>query len=199
MNSIAETDLPNFGGGRSTTTIKINPDLLMPQRPTEGQYRGSRSLASISTVQPTWAIYRVLIRRSGVTFPEIYVGKTTNMQRRVADYLEMVTRLVARHEQFDVREDKNPYRFVHYAMARAAMLKDEIEIEYYLYDASDKWKLERRELLELVALVNWCSSKGIYDHHCLNALPALTRFTEELSTPRWAEVRNQLLNAAMGQ
>lgn len=122
----------------------------------------------------------------------VYIGKTTSMCRRVADYLEMVRRLRARYRRFAVKEDKNPYRFVHYAIAASAECGGVATIEYYNPQVLSEWELERLELQDLAAHVNWATTLGVYDFKLLNALPTLKRFAGPLQDSRWATVRLEL-------
>jgi hypothetical protein len=191
MNQQSLVSLP-FGVGHSITQLQL---AALDTKPvlTDLPYRGSRSLPTSLSKSPTdRAVYRLLIPDADPAKPpEVYIGKTTSMRRRIQDYLEMSRRLRAYYARHPIREDKHPYRYVHYALARAGEEGRASTLSFYCPTVSADWELERIELKELAAHVQWSASAATpcYDYRLLNCLPSLKRFSGSLNSPAWEAVR----------
>lgn len=144
-------------------------------------------------IEPKSAIYRIDINvddGSGLT--ATYVGRASSMHARVKVYALMVRRLLALYSGHKVRIDKDPFRYVHYAMARGIEEKRTVVFTYFLVDPPrESWELERLELLEISHLVK--SYKSLEDvTRCLNNMPTLTRSGFQLPEGRWRSVQDRL-------
>jgi hypothetical protein len=192
MNPISTCTLPAFGVNGQFQTIEILPKDLEPFHDDERPYRGHRGIPIGMNPPALRAIYRLVTQSNRDGGYQVYIGKTTNMKRRVADYLEMVRRLRARYAGHRVVEDKNPYRYVHYSLAQCAELNQTTSIHFYTPNITQDWELERIELTDLSHHVQFCLAGMNYDYSCLNSLPSFKRYTGNLASSRWEEVRKDL-------
>jgi hypothetical protein len=183
---------PAFGTPGQVQSISLALSDLHHIPPSAGSYRGCRSLPAGITLSARAAIYRVTLQRPGLPLPDMYIGKTTNIKRRLADYLEMARRLHARYKGVDVKEDKNAYRFIHFAIARSVTEGGGVKFEYFCPKTAHDWELDRIELREIAEHVAWYAGMQRYENQFLNALPSLKRFTGDLDDEKWGSVRQSL-------
>lgn len=165
-----------------------------------------RKLKPLGALPPGWdilsvpGIYRFEIQApQNEAFPLIYIGKAKSLRTRTRQYVEMVRRLIALHAGHEVVVDKDPLRYVHFALAQALIEGVPIRFAYFeLPNTTSDQVLAREELLEIsMAAVKYLQN-GVFDYQFLNNLDAFARSAHIQLAPEWKRVQD-LLNRNSGK
>lgn len=121
----------------------------------------------------------------------IYIGKAVDLKKRFAIYLKNVRHLLLIHEGHQTKPSRNPFRCIHYVLAKAAINKQAVNFYYYLSEpGEDIDRLEFKEIsLEAVARIQ--SNRF---HSILNEMPALNNMNKEDLSEKWRAVQHAICN-----
>ena len=121
----------------------------------------------------------------------IYIGKAVDLKKRFAIYLKNVRHLLLIHEGHQTKPSRNPFRCIHYVLAKAAINKQAVNFYYYLSEpGEDIDRLEFKEIsLEAVARI-----QANRFHSILNEMPALNNMNKEDLSEKWRAVQHAICN-----
>jgi hypothetical protein len=121
----------------------------------------------------------------------IYIGKAVDLKKRFAIYLKNVRHLLLIHEGHQTKPSRNPFRCIHYVLAKAAINKQAVNFYYYLSEpGEDIDRLEFKEIsLEAAARIQ--SNRF---HSILNEMPALNNMNKEDLSEKWRAVQHAICN-----
>jgi hypothetical protein len=162
---------------------------MVPLRAKKAQRTLPSSLLKLPSVA---AIYGFEIADAAGGRPMIYIGKTSSMRRRVADYVEMTRRLLGLYHGHPMWSDENRFRFVHYELADALLAKRDVTLWYstQVLDISSQ-DLARREQLAIAHVVVSYQASGNYNFKVLNAMGCFGK-TPLAPTLAWQAVQKHL-------
>lgn len=148
-----------------------------------------RSLLMLPSVA---TIYRFEITDAARGRPLIYIGKTSSMRRRVADYVEMTRRLLGLYHRHPMWTDRNRFLFVHYELADALLTKRAVTL-WYSPQRPDipNQELARLEQLAIAHAVVCYQESGDYNFKVLNAMGCFDK-TSQAATQAWQDVQKHL-------
>lgn len=130
-------------------------------------------------------IYQLEITLPGSADSCIYVGETTNLRGRMAEYGEMVRALVALHQGCRVVLDSNAYRYIHYAIANALLTNQAVTVRFVNGHRYANSEVRRREeLLALTDIVQSYQASGNFPL-VLNCMGKLKTASPSHLSGRW--------------
>ena len=189
--------IPFIIGGRNHSTDDFSPagTAIALAGPIGKGKRVARHIVKPRATRPTSiplpdepGIYKFEIEAGSL--PAFYIGKAKSLRSRMNQYGEMVRALVALHRGYAVRLDKNPYRYVHYALARAVVRSQAISVTYISGSPLDTETIRKREeLLVLAKLTHHYDSIGRFQD-VLNCWGRFVSIPSSQLSQRWRAVQS---------
>jgi len=110
--------------------VHINPENFSTQI-----FSPSSSHHTTRSIPAQSGIYKFEVNIDTDNF--IYIGKAVDLKKRFAIYLKNVRHLLLIHEGHQTKPSRNPFRCIHYVLAKAAINKQAVNFYYYLSEPGE--------------------------------------------------------------
>ena len=186
-NLYHDPEEPGFNVGdcrEGEKVVHINPENFSTQI-----FSPSSSHHTTRSIPAQSGIYKFEVNTDSDNL--IYIGKAIDLKSRFAIYLKNVRHLLLIHEGHQTKPSRNPFRCIHYVLAKAAINQHPVNFCYYLSKSGENIdRLEFKEIsLEAVARIQ--SNRF---HSILNEMPALNNMNKEDLSEKWRAVQHAICN-----
>ena len=170
--------------GEGETVVHINPENFSTKI-----FSPSSSHHTTRSIPAQSGIYKFEVNTDSDNL--IYIGKAIDLKNRFAIYLKNVRHLLLIHEGYQTKPSRNPFRCIHYVLAKAAINQHPVNFCYYLSKSGENIdRLEFKEIsLEAVARI-----QANRFHSILNEMPALNNMNKEELSETWRAAQHAICN-----